>query len=107
MVASSIVFNDASEEAEFQKLVLDAAVRRYGENSNQERLIRTAIATMRRIEKPADTVVALFVSGTKLKEGNLSEMNKLFENEIIGHSAPTQLRQQERDGSWRVIRSRQ
>lgn len=107
MIASSIVFNDATEEVKFQTLVLESAVRRFGENSEQEKLIRTAIASMRRIEKPADTVVALFVSGTKLKEGNLSEMNKLFENEISCHSATTQLRQQERDGTWRTIRSRQ
>jgi CRISPR/Cas system type I-B associated protein Csh2 (Cas7 group RAMP superfamily) len=48
---------------------------------------------------------ALFVSGQKLVEGTLKDMNQRFVQEIGVHSASVEVREQTEDG-WIKIRSR-
>ena len=47
----------------------------------------------------------LFVSGKKLAEGSLSDMQKRFGQEIAAHSASVEVREL-REGTWTVIKSR-
>lgn len=51
-------------------------------------------------------MVALFVSGRKIKEGPLSEIKLRFSQEIGSHSAGVEIREQTNGGEWKVIHSR-
>ena len=57
------------------------------------------------IKTDAERSAALFVSGKKLIEGFLSDMQKRFEQETAAHSASVEIREL-REGEWKVVRSR-
>lgn len=62
-----------------------------------------------RLDPPVKTdterVVALFVSGKKMIEGQLSDVQRRFSQETASHSASVEIREL-RGGEWKVIRSR-
>ena len=57
------------------------------------------------IRADSERQVALFISGQKMKEGSLEELNKLFVQEITQHRGSVQLREM-RDDKWVIIRQR-
>lgn len=57
------------------------------------------------IKTDAERSAALFVSGKKLIEGSLSDMQKRFDQETASHSASVEIREL-REGEWKTIRSR-
>jgi len=57
------------------------------------------------IKTDAERSAALFVSGKKLVEGSLSDMQKRFDQEMASHSASLEIREL-REGEWKTIRSR-
>ena len=57
------------------------------------------------VKSELERTAALFVSGKKLAEGSLSEINKRFDQEASSHSASIEVREM-RGGEWKVIRSR-
>ncbi len=52
-----------------------------------------------------ERIVALFVSGRKMREGSMAELNKQFLQEVESHKASVELKEL-RDGEWVSIRSR-
>lgn len=52
-----------------------------------------------------ERVVALFVSGRKMLEGTLAELQKRFQQEVDSHKASVHLKELQ-DGEWVTIRSR-
>lgn len=77
----------ASADAVNGKFVKDALAGRLGKVSSGER------------------VVALFVSGRKMVEGSLTELQQRFQQEVDSHSANVHLKELQ-DGEWVTIRSR-
>jgi hypothetical protein len=57
------------------------------------------------IKADHERVVALFVSGRKMAEGQLSDMRKRFQQECDSHKASVELREL-RAGTWVVVQSR-
>ena len=57
------------------------------------------------IKEDKDRVVALFVSGQKIMEGLLPELNKRFSLEVGSHTASVEIREQ-RGEEWVTIRKR-
>lgn len=48
----------------------------------------------------------LYVSGKKICDGTRSHIQKLFDQEIISHSANVEMRELKADGTWKIIMSR-
>lgn len=75
---------------------------------NNGNVIKEALKTVK-LDPPLkaahERVVALFVSGRKMLEGTLAELEKRFLQEVDSHKASVQLKEL-RDGEWTVIRSR-
>ena len=57
------------------------------------------------IKEDKDRVVALFVSGQKIMEGLLPELNKRFSLEVGSHTASVEIKEQ-RGKEWVTIRKR-
>jgi len=57
------------------------------------------------VKSDSERLVALFVAGQKMQEGSLTELNKLFTQEITQHRGSVQIREL-RDDKWVVIRQR-
>lgn len=57
------------------------------------------------IKEDKDRAVALFVSGQKIMEGLLPELNKRFSLEVGSHTASVEIREQ-RGEEWVTIRKR-
>ncbi len=57
------------------------------------------------IKTNSERAAALFVSGKKLAEGQLSDIQRRFDQEAVSHSASIEIREL-REGEWKTIRSR-
>lgn len=80
----------------------------YEERKETADVIKEALRTVRlnpSIRPDHERNCALFVSGQKMIEGNLRDLNSRFEQEIASHSASVQIRELV-DGEWIVIRRR-
>lgn len=53
----------------------------------------------------SDRNCSLFISGKKIHNGSMSEMNAKFSQEVASHSANVELKEYV-DGKWKTIRSR-
>lgn len=75
---------------------------------NDGTIIKEALKTVK-LDPPLkaahERVVALFVSGRKMIEGTLAELQKRFKQEVDSHKANVQLKEL-RDGEWITIQSR-
>ena len=80
----------------------------YTERAKTGQLIRNTLNTIK-LDPPVkadhERQCGIWVSGQKLKEGSLEDLNKMFAQEIISHSATVEIREL-RNGSWTPIRSR-
>lgn len=75
---------------------------------NDGTIIREALRTVK-LDPPLkaayERTVALFVSGRKMREGSLSELQQCFQQEVDSHKASVELKEL-KEGEWTTIRSR-
>lgn len=57
------------------------------------------------IKEDHERIVAIFITGQKMYEGQLSEMNKVFEQELASHTGSVVMKEL-RGGEWTEIRAR-
>lgn len=75
---------------------------------SDEDLVKTTLNTAKLdppIKEDHERMVAIFIAGQKLHEGQLSEMNKVFEQELAAHSGSVIMKEL-RGGEWVEIRAR-
>lgn len=80
----------------------------YEERQNNGKLLKEAINTIRLnppVKSDNERSCALWVSGKKMLEGTLKELNTKFEEEIQSHSASVNIKELV-DGQWLTIRER-
>jgi hypothetical protein len=110
-------FENDTDRDQFLQVVKEAADRMiksddvpdgYTERAKNGALIQKTLDTIK-LDPPVkadhERQCGIWVSGQKLKEGPLDELNKMFNQEIAAHSANVELREL-RGGDWNVIRSR-
>lgn len=111
-----LTFSDGETRDKFLKLLKETADYT-GVPANQavdprvahnHALLTEALKTIR-LDPPLkanhERTVALFVSGRKMSEGSLSDMQKRFQQEVDSHSASVTLKEL-REGEWVTISSR-
>lgn len=76
--------------------------------ASQYALLAEALKTIRLnppLKAAHERTVCLFVTGRKMAEGNLSDMQKRFQQEVDSHSGSVTLKEL-REGEWITIQSR-
>jgi hypothetical protein len=110
-------FENEKDRDQFLQTVREAADRMiksddipdgYTERAKNGTLVQKTLETIK-LDPPVkadhERQCGIWVSGQKLKEGNLDELSKMFNQEIASHSGNVELREL-RGGEWVVIRSR-
>jgi len=95
-------------EAADQMVLSDDIPDGYTERAKKGELIKKTLDTIK-LDPPVkadhERQCGIWVSGQKLKEGSLDDLNKMFAQEIVSHSATVEIKEL-RGGSWTSIRSR-
>lgn len=117
-----LTFDDQENRQKFMQVLQEAAatmtsedgpnVQNASEGWEQRKangeLIQKAVSTAVTdppIKSDTDRICALFVSGKKLVDGNLADLNKRFELEVGSHSGSVEIREKRGD-EWTTVRRR-
>lgn len=103
-IMDQLVFTTANEKGMNLQNQLEGWEERKKDGLFVESVIKNAIRDPQ-VKDESERIAALFVSGQKIMDGMIPELNKRFELEVGSHSGSVEIREK-RGGEWVVIRRR-
>lgn len=92
---------------QFMHDIINDIVKPESAQSNAE-MVKDALNTVKfdpLVKSDTERMAAIFVSGSKIVDGNMVNMKQRFLQEIGSHSANVELKEM-RDGEWKTIQAR-